>query len=94
MQYYNVTDTENSLVHECWDLCDANNTSYPLDGKVTRRFNIALERVIGWILESDGTWQWDDTNYTTLPIGTQTLVNSQGVYSFNDKFLELELVED
>ena len=93
MQFYNTTDNENSLVHECWDLCDADNTSYPLDPTVTRRFNIALERVIAWILEADGTWQWDDTNHSDLPIGTQTLVNSQSQYSFNDKFLEIEEVQ-
>jgi len=55
--------------------------------------NVALEQVIGWILQADGRWQWDDTNYTTLPIGTYTLVNSQSTYSFNDKFLEIEEVQ-
>ena len=93
MQFYNTTDEEKSLVHECWALCGADDNSYPLDGDVTRRMNIALERVIGWILEADGTWQWDDSNHTDLPIGTQTLVNSQGTYTFNDKFLEIQLVE-
>lgn len=93
MNFYNTTDQENSLVHECWDLCDADNASYPFDPTVVRRFNIAIEQVIAWILEADGLWQWDDTNYSDLPIGTQTLVNSQSAYSFNDKFLEIQEVQ-
>lgn len=51
--------------------------------------NSALEQVVGWLLTADGTWQWDDTNNTDLPIGTQTLVSGQSAYSFNDKFLHL-----
>lgn len=77
---------------EARDLCDADTTSYPA-ATLLRRINAALEKVISWILEADGTWQWDDTNYTDLPIGTQTLVNAQSAYSFNDKFLEIEEVQ-
>jgi len=80
---------------ETLDLCDATTTSFPA-ASLLRKTNEAYERVVGWILEIDGTWQWDDTNYTTLPIGTQTLVENQRAYSFNDKFLEIEevLVKD
>ena len=74
---------------ETRDLCDASAVSYP-DATLLRRHNEAYERVVGWILEIDGTWQWDDTNYSDLPIGTQTLVEGQNSYSFNDKFLEME----
>ena len=77
---------------EARDLCDADTNSYTA-ATLLRRINEAYERVIGWILEADGLWQWDDTNYSDLPVGTQTLVNSQGVYSFNDKFLEIEEVQ-
>jgi hypothetical protein len=77
---------------ECLDLCDASSTTYT-DATLLRRINEAYERVVGWILGCDGTWQWDDTNYTDLPIGTQTLVASQSKYSFNDKFLEIEEVQ-
>jgi len=88
MQFYNTSSQENSLVHECWDWCDANITSYPL-AKVVRRFNFALEQVVGWLINADGKWQWDDSNYTNFPIGTYTLVANQAKYSFNDKFLQL-----
>jgi len=92
MNFYNTTNTENSLVHETWTLCDADLASMPL-AVVTRRFNLALEELVGEIINADGTWQWDDTNQTDLPIGTQTLVASQAVYSFNDKFLQIERVK-
>jgi len=73
-------------------LVDADTTSYPA-ATLLRRENESYERIIGWILEADGTWQWDDTNYTTQPIGTQTLIADQNNYSFNDKFLEIEEVQ-
>ncbi len=69
-------------------LCDADTTSYSASD-LLRRVNIALEQVVGWLITADGTWQFDDTNYTDLPIGTQTLVASQSAYTFNDKFLQL-----
>lgn len=77
---------------EARDLCDATTTSY-IAANLLRRINEAYERVIGWILEADGTWQYDDTNYTDLPIGTQTLVESQNAYSFSNKFLEIDEVQ-
>ena len=90
MQFYNTTDQENSLVHECWDLCDADNTSYPFDPTVVRRFNLALEEIVGFIINIDGSWQFDDTNYTDLPIGTGTLVASQQSYTFAVDYLDIE----
>jgi len=74
------------------DLCDATTTSY-IAATLLRRINEAYERVVGWILEADGTWQYDDTNYTDLPIGTQTMTASQSAYSFSDKFLEIDEVQ-
>jgi len=77
---------------ETRDLCDATTTSYTA-ATLLRRINEAYERIVGWILEADGLWQWDDTNYTDFPIGTQTLVDGQSKYSFNDKFLEIEEIQ-
>lgn len=77
---------------EALDLCDATTTTYPA-ATLLRRLNEAYEKVVGWILGAAGLWQWDDTNYSDFPIGTQTLVNGQSKYSFNDKFLEIEEVQ-
>lgn len=92
MQLYNTSDQENSLIHECWDLCDADITSYPL-AKVVRRFNIALEELVALIITADGTWQYDDTNHTDLPVGTGDLVEAQQSYSFASEYLEIEIVK-
>lgn len=92
MNFYNTTDTEDSLVHETWDLCDADITSYPL-AKVTRRFNHALETLVGKIVAADGTWQYDDTNFTDSPRGTATLIEGQEAYSFASEYLEVEQID-
>ena len=73
-------------------LCDADSTSYTA-ADLLRRVNHAYEQVVGFIIGIDGRWQFDDTNYSDFPSGTYTLVNSQGKYSFNDKFLQLEEVQ-
>lgn len=39
---------------------------------------------------SDGTWTFDDANYTTFPRGYKTLVNGQFDYSFDEDFLDVE----
>jgi hypothetical protein len=84
----NIADIE----QEARDLCDADTTSYPA-ATMLRRVNNAYEQVVGWLINADGKWQFDDTNYTNFPIGTYTMVDSQGVYSFNDKFLQIEDVQ-
>jgi hypothetical protein len=73
---------------EARDLCDADTTSYPA-ATLLRRINQAYEQVVGWLINADGSWQFDDSNNTNLPIGTQTLVASQNAYTFNDKFLQI-----
>ena len=87
MQFYDATNKQ-GICQKADDICDSDDTSYPRVKK-TREANNALEQVVGWLINADGKWQFDDTNYTNFPIGTYTLVNSQGVYSFNDKFLQL-----
>lgn len=77
---------------EARDLVDADTTSYPA-AALLRRVNMAYEDVVSKIIGMDGTWQFDDTNYSTLPIGTTTLVNAQKDYSFDATFLNVERVE-
>jgi len=73
-------------------LCDADTTSYTA-ADLLRRINHAYETVIAWILTADGTWQFDDTNFTDLPIGTGTLVEGQESYSFASEYLDIEQVK-
>ena len=73
-------------------LCDADSTSLT-DAVLLRRVNNAYEEVVGEIIQADGTWQFDDTNYSTTPIGTTTLVSGQRDYSFDTTMLNIERVE-
>ena len=84
--------TSQDLVSETRDLVDANSTSYPI-AALTRRINEGYELLIGKILEADGDWQWDDTNYTELPRGTGTLVEGQETYAFASEYLNIHMIE-
>ena len=91
MQLYDPTNYR-GICQKIDRLCDTTDTSYPRLKK-TAEVNDAYETIIGWIIGADGTWQYDDSNYTDLPIGTQTLITTQKTYTFNDKFLEIIQVE-
>jgi hypothetical protein len=84
----NITD----INLESRALCDADTTSYPA-ATLLRRVNQAYEEIVGKIIGLDGTWQFDDSNFSDLPIGVTTLVNSQNDYSFDSSMLEIERVE-
>lgn len=73
-------------------LCDADSTSYP-DAILLRRVNQAYEEIVGKLLQVDGRWQFDDSNYTDMPIGTTNMVDSQQDYAFDVRFLSVERVE-
>jgi len=92
MQFYDSSKATNAICQEIDRLCDSSDTSYPRLDK-TARVNTALERVIGWLINADGTWNFDDANYTTSPIGTATLTSGQHKYTFSDKFLQIEEVD-
>ena len=73
-------------------LVDADTTSYTA-ADLLRRINQAYEDVVSFILGLDGMWQFDDTNFSTFPIATTTLVNSQNDYAFDVTHLEIERME-
>ncbi len=88
MQFYDSSQ-KRAICQEIDRLCDSDDTSYPRLDK-TARVNDALEVVEGWIMLSDGTWNFDDENYSNLPINTYTLVEGQTSYAIADKFLEID----
>src|SRR3990167_6136779 len=73
------------------DLCDSNDTSYPVAKKVLHA-NAALEELVAEAIQADGEWQFDDSNHSNLPVGTIDLTASQADYSFNEEFLAIEQV--
>lgn len=48
----------------------------------TGDINLALDKAFSIIFESDGYWQFDDSNHTDYPIITTNLVSGQRDYSF------------
>lgn len=55
--------------------------------------NNALERVVSIINQSDGRWEFDDSNQTDLPIATATITTSQQDYTMDVTQLNVERVE-
>ena len=76
---------------EARSLCDADTTSY-IAADLLRRVNNAYETVIGWLINADGTWQFDDSNYTDIPEGTIDLTTAVASYTFSDELLQVEEV--
>lgn len=91
MIYSNPT-TKEGIVQECDFLVSSNENTYPIEEK-TRNANRALDKTISLILSADGRWQFDDTNYTDLPIATTDLVMSQQDYSFSTDMIMVTRVE-
>ena len=77
-----------NICNEIDDICDSNDTSFPVATKL-RRVNSALEEIVGNIIEVNGDFQFDDSNYTDLPEGKADLVNGQKDYSFAVTFLDI-----
>lgn len=73
-------------------LADSDDTSFPVARKV-HLINAGLEELVGEIISADGRWQYDDTNYTDLPVGTGTLIEGQQTYSFASEYLDITMIE-
>jgi hypothetical protein len=84
--------TISDIQAEARALVDADTTSYPA-ADLLRRCNHAYEQVIGWLIDQDGTWQFDDSNYTTVPRGLGLLVEGQEAYKFASRYLDVEAID-
>jgi len=85
-----MTFTE--ILTEARRLVKADATSYPTS-EITESANRAYDRAVALIRESEGRWQWDDTNNTDLPIATTELVDGQQDYELDPTHYEMERVE-
>ena len=80
---FSDTSTKLGIVQEIDDLCDSDASSYPVATK-TRRVNTALEEIEAkLIVASANGWEFGDSNFTSLPTGLKTLVNSQETYQLS-----------
>jgi len=89
---FNDVTTGQGIIQEIDFLVNTDATKFPIEDK-TRIINRWYERTIGRILETDGRWQWDDTNYTDLPIATTNLTSGQEDYSFAVAHLRVTRME-
>ena len=61
---------------------------------ILRNINSALNKVQSIIMRADGRWQFDDNNFTTLPVATTTMYSGQADYEISSgSFLNIERVE-
>ena len=95
MQFNNTT-TLDGLIQECERITlkgtgGITNIANSLKD-FTARLNQGLDRFFTVALTHDGNWQFDDSNYTDLPIGTANLVSGQQDYSFASDLLVIEKV--
>jgi hypothetical protein len=91
---YNDTSTNTGILQEIESQVFSSNYgkitgSTALLQTFTRYCNQALDHIVVKILESDDRWQYDDSTYTDLPIGTATLVNAQQDYSLSVNHLKV-----
>lgn len=89
---FNNTTEENGIVQDIDFMVNSTRATYSLK-RIASDANRAMDEVVSIILGADGRWQFDDTNYTDLPIGTTNLVANQQDYSFDPEQIDITRVE-
>jgi len=89
---FNDTTTLQGIVQDAYFEVDADSNIYPI-ADLTRHANTALDNVVTMILGSDGSWEFDSTNATDIPIGTTALVSGQKDYSYDVEYLVIKSME-
>ena len=98
IQFSDLT-TKNGLIQNCEILLfgDSGYTQISSNPNrlltFTNLINRALDEVSGLIMQSDGRWQYDDTNFTDLPIGKTLLADGQQQYQLSTSQLKIIRVE-
>ena len=83
MQFNPTSPTSGvSIIGDITFWTGASITDYSLADR-TGNSNLALDTILGLILEADQKWEWDDSNNTDLPIGTTSLVANQKDYGIS-----------
>lgn len=80
---FNDTTDELGIVQEMDTICNSNSTNHPLKVKA-RRVNAALDSYIALALRYDNFSQFDDKNFSDLPISTFDLFSGQRSYKITD----------
>lgn len=91
MEFFDTT-TKNGLCQDADFYAGSDTDSYPLADKA-RRANQWVKQVGIWIWQSVSDWQFDDSNYTTLPRGERDLEDGVEDYDLPTNIFKLERVE-
>lgn len=89
---FSESTNKTGIVEATRDYVSADSTAYPIN-ELTRNVNKYYKQIANIIQECDGSWQWDDNNYTTLPIETTNLVQDQKDYTLSDDTRDITGVE-
>lgn len=81
-----------SIIADIDFLCDTSAFSYPITDKTRNANRWAYKALIAQI-KGSSRWQADDSNFTTLPWLTTTLVAGQADYILPSNLLRIERVE-
>lgn len=93
MKIYSVAQPEKSLYHDALSFAGITDTSqFPLT-QFIRNANAWYRRVNAWIWQANGVWEYDDSNWSTLPVATTDLVDGQQDYTLPSNAQEIHRVE-
>lgn len=90
MQYNSNSDNQDivSLIGDITGIDTVNELK-----QITRSANEANKKIWTWIFQSYGSWQYDDSNNSDLPIATAALVANQQKYTLPTEALTVKAVE-
>ena len=77
---YSDTSTNLGIIQDITFKTGVGTSQYTLADR-TRSINNWYMKVVNWIIEADGRWQWDDTNQTDRPCASTDLVDGQQDYT-------------
>lgn len=99
MTQFSDTTNNSGLIQRCEFTLFGDNGFGEISGNTNRLqaftnlLNSSLDKVTNLIMQCDGRWQYDATNYTDLPIGRTDLVAGQQDYGLSATHLKIVRVE-
>jgi len=86
-------NTHDSLYHDSLSLVGISDTSQFPIVQFIRNANNWYRKASTWIRSASSTWEYDDSNWSNLPLATTTLVANQQDYALDVTVQEIERVE-
>lgn len=94
---FNDTTAKSGIIQACETYLGMEDGCISGDAILLKQFTMLVNgyyrRVNSWIWEATGVWEYDDSNYTDLPIATTTIVNDQQDYELPSTAQKVDRVE-